>query len=260
MTRTDESLHAMQSEIDALPDWSVLHESGRFLVALASADEVPRIVNEIGRLREIAFRAAGEGTGRELDLDRFDALVPHLFVGTARSSARRAYRWRHRIFSAARASPPDLHALALRLRSSVPGAARSRARGAARSCGPGTAFVASSLALARHRASSRAARVDGVCSERSAFGRYTPSRVLHRSTRSRTIARRDACPRHAARLRLAPAARGDVRELGDGPLDDAIRALEPDCKACPSCCSAISSLRRFRGLPRGPHFGDALDA
>ena len=47
----------MQAEIDALPDWSLLLEDGRWLVALAHADEVPRIVSEIGRLREIAFRA-----------------------------------------------------------------------------------------------------------------------------------------------------------------------------------------------------------
>jgi len=32
----------------------------------------PNVVREIGRLREIAFRAAGGGTGKELDLDEFD--------------------------------------------------------------------------------------------------------------------------------------------------------------------------------------------
>ena len=32
----------------------------------------PNIVREIGRLREIAFRAAGGGTGLALDLDEFD--------------------------------------------------------------------------------------------------------------------------------------------------------------------------------------------
>ncbi len=32
----------------------------------------PNVVREIGRLREIAFRAAGGGTGKSLDLDEFD--------------------------------------------------------------------------------------------------------------------------------------------------------------------------------------------
>lgn len=34
----------------------------------------PNVVREIGRLREIAFRAAGGGTGMELDLDDFDVM------------------------------------------------------------------------------------------------------------------------------------------------------------------------------------------
>jgi putative hemolysin len=38
------------------------------------------IMREIGRLREIAFRAVGEGTGSRLDLDRFDHHYLHLFI------------------------------------------------------------------------------------------------------------------------------------------------------------------------------------
>ena len=34
----------------------------------------PNVVKEIGRLREIAFRAAGGGTGKALDLDEFDTM------------------------------------------------------------------------------------------------------------------------------------------------------------------------------------------
>lgn len=41
------------------------------------------MLREIGRLREVTFRAAGEGTGREIDLDRFDAHYLHLFVWNA---------------------------------------------------------------------------------------------------------------------------------------------------------------------------------
>ena len=35
---------------------------------------------KLGRLREITFRAAGEGTGRSADLDQFDAYYWHLLL------------------------------------------------------------------------------------------------------------------------------------------------------------------------------------
>jgi hypothetical protein len=38
------------------------------------------VLQEIGRLREITFRAVGEGTGRSADLDAFDPHYLHLFV------------------------------------------------------------------------------------------------------------------------------------------------------------------------------------
>jgi putative hemolysin len=47
---------------------------------VAAAGQIPRALKEIGRLREIAFRQAGEGTGRAADLDAFDAYYQHLFV------------------------------------------------------------------------------------------------------------------------------------------------------------------------------------
>ena len=42
--------------------------------------EFPGVVAEIGRLRELAFRQAGEGTGRAVDLDRFDQHYRHLVL------------------------------------------------------------------------------------------------------------------------------------------------------------------------------------
>ena len=35
----------------------------------------PNVLKEIGRLREIAFRSAGGGTGKSLDLDEYDLMV-----------------------------------------------------------------------------------------------------------------------------------------------------------------------------------------
>jgi len=50
---------------------------------LVDAATSPAILNEIGRLREITFRAVGEGTGRSLDLDEFDITYKHLLVWNA---------------------------------------------------------------------------------------------------------------------------------------------------------------------------------
>ncbi len=50
------------------------------MVVAALAPEIPQILDEIGRLREITFREVGEGTGRPRDLDRFDCYYTHLFV------------------------------------------------------------------------------------------------------------------------------------------------------------------------------------
>ncbi len=33
---------------------------------------LPNVLKEIGRLREIAFRTAGGGSGKSMDLDEFD--------------------------------------------------------------------------------------------------------------------------------------------------------------------------------------------
>lgn len=51
-----------------------------FAVYMAAADAIPRLLAEIGRCRELAFRATGEGTGQETDLDRFDVHYQHLFL------------------------------------------------------------------------------------------------------------------------------------------------------------------------------------
>jgi len=67
------------ANIDALRDRPLL-ESGRYQVFCATARELPAILPEIGRLRELAFRHAGEGTGSARDLDQFDETYQHLFV------------------------------------------------------------------------------------------------------------------------------------------------------------------------------------
>ena len=43
-------------------------------IYIVDAFDSPNIMREIGRLREISFRAAGGGTGKELDIDEFDTM------------------------------------------------------------------------------------------------------------------------------------------------------------------------------------------
>jgi putative hemolysin len=81
---------AIRSEIDGLEP---LVDSGPFHAYLAQSQEIPAALDEIGRLREISFRAAGEGTGNARDLDRFDQYYRHLFVWNAdREEIAGAYR------------------------------------------------------------------------------------------------------------------------------------------------------------------------
>jgi putative hemolysin len=70
----------MQAEIDALPERQKLLRHSEYLVLYASAVQIPETLQEIGRLREVAFRGAGEGTGESSDLDAFDLHYLHLMV------------------------------------------------------------------------------------------------------------------------------------------------------------------------------------
>jgi putative hemolysin len=75
------------AEIGALPPGQRLVDSGRFQVYCAGAGKIGGVLREIGRLRELTFRAVGEGTGRCADIDRFDAHYLHLFLWDARQHA-----------------------------------------------------------------------------------------------------------------------------------------------------------------------------
>lgn len=43
-------------------------------IYIITAQDSPNIMREIGRLREIAFRAAGGGTGKSMDIDEYDTM------------------------------------------------------------------------------------------------------------------------------------------------------------------------------------------
>ena len=68
-------------EVDALRETnSRLLKSKNYEVFFASAKDIPNLIHEIGRLREITFRAIGEGTNKEVDLDKFDNYYHHLLL------------------------------------------------------------------------------------------------------------------------------------------------------------------------------------
>lgn len=66
--------------VAALLPEDLLVDQGDHAVYCAPAERLDRVLIEIGRLREMAFRRVGEGTGREFDLDAFDRTYLHLFV------------------------------------------------------------------------------------------------------------------------------------------------------------------------------------
>ncbi|MCH5346788.1 MAG: GNAT family N-acetyltransferase, partial [Muribaculaceae bacterium] len=47
---------------------------GHNLIYIIDGREAPAVMREIGRLREITFRAAGGGTGKDCDIDEFDLM------------------------------------------------------------------------------------------------------------------------------------------------------------------------------------------
>ena len=71
----------MQGEIEKLREKDCrLLQSKNYEVFLAKEQDMPFILKEIGRQREVTFRAIGEGTNKAIDLDIFDSYYHHLFL------------------------------------------------------------------------------------------------------------------------------------------------------------------------------------
>jgi putative hemolysin len=80
-------------DIARLTQSQCLADSSAHRVYVAYANQAPNVVREIGRLREITYRATGEGTGKSIDLDGFDQTYLHLFLhDSAANSIVGAYR------------------------------------------------------------------------------------------------------------------------------------------------------------------------
>jgi hypothetical protein len=71
----------MIKEVEKLRlDDSRLLESKNYEVFFAASSQIPNILREIGRLREITFREVGEGTNNAIDLDTYDDFYHHMFL------------------------------------------------------------------------------------------------------------------------------------------------------------------------------------
>jgi len=72
--------NALSEEMERLSGERCLAENTDFSVHLGMAREIPQLLLEIGRLRELTFRGVGEGTGKERDLDSFDDHYWHVVL------------------------------------------------------------------------------------------------------------------------------------------------------------------------------------
>lgn len=70
----------LAAEIDSLDSSQCLIDKKNMAVYYFETHQSPLLLDEIGRLREITFRAVGEGTGKIRDIDSFDQYYTHLIV------------------------------------------------------------------------------------------------------------------------------------------------------------------------------------
>lgn len=67
-------------EIQALKSDGILFKLKNYVAYCAPSAQIPNILNEIGRLREITFREVGEGTNNSIDIDEFDLYYHQLII------------------------------------------------------------------------------------------------------------------------------------------------------------------------------------
>lgn len=68
------------NDVAALTPECLVTSRGAFDVYVAPAKALPNLMTEIARLRELTFRAAGEGTGKSMDMDTYDLYYLQLFI------------------------------------------------------------------------------------------------------------------------------------------------------------------------------------
>jgi len=73
------SRESLTEEIAQLEAYRVWTEK-QYEVYISPTANIPNVLREIGRLREITFREVGEGTNKKIDLDNYDIYYHHLFI------------------------------------------------------------------------------------------------------------------------------------------------------------------------------------
>ncbi|WP_407406020.1 lysophospholipid acyltransferase family protein [Chryseobacterium sp.] len=69
------------SDIDKLRGTEkMLFTNGNYEIYFATYEQIPSVMREIGRQRELTFRAVGEGSNLPFDLDEYDKHYHHLFL------------------------------------------------------------------------------------------------------------------------------------------------------------------------------------
>ena len=63
----------LKSELTAERQLRMTNKSNNEIYVI-TAQNAPNVMKEIGRLREMAFRTAGGGTGKAMDIDEFDTM------------------------------------------------------------------------------------------------------------------------------------------------------------------------------------------
>lgn len=70
----------LKKEIEGIAEDYLLFSMKNYDIYCSPSVKIPNVLNEIGRLREVTFRAVGEGTNRSIDLDEYDLYYYHLFI------------------------------------------------------------------------------------------------------------------------------------------------------------------------------------
>jgi putative hemolysin len=74
----------IERELESLGSNAELTRVGSLRIYCAAGAAIPQTLEEVGRLRELSFRAVGEGTGKSRDLDRFDRHYDQLIAWDAK--------------------------------------------------------------------------------------------------------------------------------------------------------------------------------
>lgn len=260
-----ESPRALAREVLALGARHTLYATGDYVVLVAQREHIPGVMNEIGRLRELSFRAVGEGTGKARDIDAYDDWYLQLFVwhrtqqqvlGAYRLSMTDVVRQRHGDTGLYTQSLFDYDAAFLDELGPAVEMGRSFVRPELQGAGRVLALLWRGIA---HLLAARPRY-------RTLFGPVSVSSVYTEA--SRELIATQLCAgeyRHPAFGRVQPKRPCREREGGIGELDvralsRKISQLEPDQKGLPILVKEYIKLGgQFLAFSVDPDFQDAMD-